>query len=109
MNIIRSVFILLAAAVISGCATSPKPLYSWNEYQPVVYEYYALDMGPQEQIEALKKILKKRGRRHFLFRRDCMRIWGCYISIPVTRSWQKQNLNRRNGCFLNPASLWIFC
>ncbi len=59
MNIIRSVFILLVVTILNGCASGPKPLYSWNEYQPVVYEYYALDMGPQEQIEILKKDIEK--------------------------------------------------
>ncbi len=28
-----------AVAALSGCATAPKPMYSWGAYQPQVYSY----------------------------------------------------------------------
>lgn len=53
--------ILLALAVIAlgGCSSS-KQLYSWDQYQPTIYQYYLQDQsGPQEQIATLEKVVEK--------------------------------------------------
>ncbi|MBK5144496.1 DUF4810 domain-containing protein [Budviciaceae bacterium BWR-B9] len=51
--------LLLVAAVLGGCMNAPKPIYSWDNYQDTVYEYYKLETGPEEQIAALKVAIEK--------------------------------------------------
>ncbi|MCQ4144001.1 MULTISPECIES: DUF4810 domain-containing protein [Vogesella] len=51
---------LLLAAVMSGCANQPKPLYHWGPYQPQVYEYFKGDgAGEQAQIAALEENIQQ--------------------------------------------------
>ncbi|AXK39887.1 DUF4810 domain-containing protein [Crenobacter cavernae] len=51
---------LLGAAMLTGCANRPKPLYHWGNYQPQVYEYFKGDgKGHEEQIATLEENLQK--------------------------------------------------
>lgn len=51
--------LILSALLLTGCATGPKPLYNWDSYQPVVYQYYQQsESDPQAQIDALKKSIE---------------------------------------------------
>ena len=59
MKMIHQASILLAVGLLSGCMNSPKPIYSWNNYQATVYEYYKMDVGAEEQIAALKNDIEK--------------------------------------------------
>ncbi|GAB2934955.1 DUF4810 domain-containing protein [Hafnia psychrotolerans] len=46
--------------VLAGCATQPKTLYNWDQYQTTVYQYYQSDkVGPEQQIAALKESIEK--------------------------------------------------
>jgi len=59
MNIssaIRTGSALALTALLVGCVSAPKPLYSWNGYQTQVYSYLKSD-GPaqEEQILELEK------------------------------------------------------
>lgn len=50
--------LLLAVVLLSGCA-APKTLYSWDQYQPTVYQYYQQDKtSPDEQIASLQQALE---------------------------------------------------
>ncbi|WP_213989195.1 DUF4810 domain-containing protein [Sodalis sp. dw_96] len=52
--------ILGAAVLLVGCATAPKNIYNWDNYQPTVYQYYqGGKTSPDEQIAALKESLEK--------------------------------------------------
>lgn len=56
----KKVVLLLAATVLAGCATEPKTIYSWDNYQPTLYQYYQQDKtSPEEQITALNLALEK--------------------------------------------------
>ncbi|VVE21321.1 hypothetical protein PIN31009_03216 [Pandoraea iniqua] len=48
----------LGGAVLTGCATAPKPLYDWEGYQPQVYEYFKGE-SKEAQIIALERDLEK--------------------------------------------------
>lgn len=52
---------LLACGFIAGCAAPQKPLYSWNEYQPQVYQYLKHDgsSGPEDQLLKLEEAQQK--------------------------------------------------
>ncbi|MEG3001971.1 MAG: DUF4810 domain-containing protein [Comamonas sp.] len=59
MNIssaIRTGGALALTALLVGCASGPKSIYSWNSYQTQVYSYLKSD-GPaqEEQIQELEK------------------------------------------------------
>lgn len=46
--------------VLAGCATQPKTLYNWDQYQTTVYQYYQSDkVGPEQQIASLKESIEK--------------------------------------------------
>lgn len=49
-------FALGLAAALGGCATQPKPLYHWGDYQPQVYAYLRGDgtTSPEEQKTKLE-------------------------------------------------------
>lgn len=47
---------MLAAALMSGCATQPEPLYYWGAYQGEVHARFKGEKGPQEQILALEQV-----------------------------------------------------
>ncbi len=51
----RLTLILLAGVLLSGCATPPRPLYHWGEYQPSVYEHFRAETSPEEQILKLEE------------------------------------------------------
>ncbi|CNK13831.1 DUF4810 domain-containing protein [Yersinia aldovae] len=59
MKLIPKLSLLLAAAVLAGCATAPKPIYNWENYQSTIYEYYKSDASPEQQIAALKENIEK--------------------------------------------------
>lgn len=45
--------------LLTGCTSAPKPLYNWDSYQSVVYQYYQQsESAPQSQIDALKKSIE---------------------------------------------------
>lgn len=52
----RLVLAALAAGLLGGCATQPKPLYYWGEYPSVTYSHFNNAKGPQEQIAALESM-----------------------------------------------------
>lgn len=43
MKFVRHSGLLLAVALLAGCATAPKPLYNWDNYQSTIYQYYQLE------------------------------------------------------------------
>lgn len=56
----KKIALLLAAAVLAGCAAKPDTLYSWDKYQTTVYQYYQQDkFSPEEQIASLKESIEK--------------------------------------------------
>ena len=46
----------LAAAMLSGCATRPQPIYYWGDFEPQQYAYFKGEKGPEEGILALEKL-----------------------------------------------------
>lgn len=47
------------ALLLTGCVDSPKPLYNWDNYQSVVYQYYQpTGSDPQAQIDSLKQSIE---------------------------------------------------
>lgn len=51
---------LLAIILLVGCATAPKPIYFWDGYQNIIYQYYQTDtVDPEQQIASLKEIIEK--------------------------------------------------
>ncbi len=51
--------LLLAAGLLAGCA-GPKTLYSWDQYQPTVYQYYQQDKtSPEGQIASLQQAVEQ--------------------------------------------------
>jgi len=52
----RSLAIAAAAGVLSACVQQPKPMYSWQAYQPSVYAYLKEDGADNAvQAQALEK------------------------------------------------------
>lgn len=46
--------------LLAGCATQPKPIYNWDNYQATVYQYYQSDkVSQEEQIASLKESIEK--------------------------------------------------
>ncbi|RJS91832.1 DUF4810 domain-containing protein [Salinisphaera sp. Q1T1-3] len=47
--------------VLSGCATQPQPLYSWGDYQPLIYKMYVKpgEATPAEQVTQLSQHIDK--------------------------------------------------
>ena len=55
MKVLRHAFpAVVVAACLSGCASSPPPLYSWGDYEPQVYAHLKGE-SPEAQIEALER------------------------------------------------------
>jgi len=61
MKLMHKLTVLLAAAILAGCAsnTAPKSMYNWDHYQPTIYEYYKSDTTPEQQIATLKATIDK--------------------------------------------------
>ncbi|MDR0219352.1 MAG: DUF4810 domain-containing protein [Enterobacteriaceae bacterium] len=60
MFLIKKMGMLLGALILAGCANSPKTIYEWGDYQSTLYQYYQQDKtGPQEQIQALQKVIEQ--------------------------------------------------
>ncbi|GKX44200.1 DUF4810 domain-containing protein [Pectobacterium carotovorum] len=56
----KKIVLLLAAAVLAGCASAPKTIYSWDKYQPALYDYYQQDkVSPEQQILSLNESIEK--------------------------------------------------
>jgi len=56
---------VLAALLLSGCATKQEPLYYWGDFQSQQYSYLKGDKGPEEGIINLEKVreeAKSRGK-----------------------------------------------
>lgn len=52
--------LLVAAMVLAGCVKQPQTIYSWDDYQPTLYQYYQQDKtSPEEQIAALNQSIEK--------------------------------------------------
>ncbi|EON13627.1 MULTISPECIES: DUF4810 domain-containing protein [Pandoraea] len=49
---------IIGGALLTGCATPPKPLYDWESYQPQVYEYFKGE-SKEAQIIVLERDLEK--------------------------------------------------
>ncbi len=51
---------LVATLFLAGCATQPKPIYYWGDYQEALYQHYTPGKSsPQEQIALLLKTQEK--------------------------------------------------
>jgi len=51
---------LQAALLLSGCTSSPPPLYYWAQYQDRIYQYFQGDETSQEeQIAALEEAIQQ--------------------------------------------------
>ncbi|MEQ1976009.1 DUF4810 domain-containing protein [Xenorhabdus sp. SGI240] len=51
---------LLVAESLVGCVNAPKTIYEWGNYQSTLYQYYQQDKtGPQEQLQALQKVVEQ--------------------------------------------------
>jgi hypothetical protein len=48
-----------ACALLTGCASQPKPLYQWDAYQPQVYAQFTGKSTAAEQIDALEQARQK--------------------------------------------------
>lgn len=60
MIILTKRYSLCLAVLLAGCASAPKPIYSWDNYEPTVYQYYqGGKTSPDEQIAALKLSIEK--------------------------------------------------
>ncbi|MBJ7222229.1 MULTISPECIES: DUF4810 domain-containing protein [unclassified Brenneria] len=56
----KKIVLLLAATVMAGCVSEPKTIYSWDKYQPTLYQYYQQDkVSPEEQIASLTESIEK--------------------------------------------------
>ncbi|NMP29029.1 DUF4810 domain-containing protein [Rahnella sp. SAP-1] len=59
---VQKVGLLAAALLMAGCASETKKqsLYSWNSYEPTLYQYYKSDKtGPEQQIAELQKNIEQ--------------------------------------------------
>lgn len=54
----RIAAILLAGAVLAGCASTPRPLYQWADYQSNVYEYFK-GQSAEQQILAMEENIQQ--------------------------------------------------
>lgn len=55
----------LLAALLSGCANRPQPLYYWGNFQDQQYAYFKGERGPEDGIQNLEKVreeAKSRGK-----------------------------------------------
>ncbi|MDC9582017.1 DUF4810 domain-containing protein [Xenorhabdus sp. PR6a] len=60
MFLIKKTGMLLGALLLVGCVQAPKSLYEWGNYQSTLYQYYQQDKtGPQEQLQALQKVIEQ--------------------------------------------------
>ncbi|MDX7985961.1 DUF4810 domain-containing protein [Xenorhabdus sp. 12] len=60
MFLMKKTGMLLGILLLAGCAKAPKNLYVWGNYQPTLYQYYQQDKtGPQEQLQALQKVIEQ--------------------------------------------------
>ena len=55
VSLVRACTALALAAALTGCATKPQTLYSWNSYGDHVYSYLKSEASPEEQILAMEK------------------------------------------------------
>jgi hypothetical protein len=53
----RLIWLVAGAALLAGCATPPRTLYSWGSYEELIYVSYASPgkVAPESQIEILEK------------------------------------------------------
>ncbi|AOM42519.1 DUF4810 domain-containing protein [Xenorhabdus hominickii] len=60
MFVMKKVGMLLGVFLLVGCVQAPEAMYVWGDYQPTLYQYYQQDkMGPQEQLQALQKVIEQ--------------------------------------------------
>lgn len=51
---------ILSLMLLCGCATQPRNLYYWGDYQPQVYNYFKGDgQSPQQQLDKLERTAQK--------------------------------------------------
>lgn len=86
MKLLKKISLLLAVAVLAGCATAPKPIYNWDNYQSTIYEYYKSNETPEQQIAALKENIEKSQAKGLPVPLACTHIWGCCMPTPVIRN-----------------------
>lgn len=107
MKLTQKMSLLLAAAVLAGCATAPKPIYHWDNYQATVYQYYKSDASPEQQIAALKESIEKSRAKGLPVPLVYMHIWACCMAILGIQTWRWLNLTRRSRHSLSLRRLWI--
>lgn len=60
MFLMKKTGMLLGVLLLVGCAKAPKTMYVWGDYQQTLYQYYQQDKtGPQEQLQALQKVIEQ--------------------------------------------------
>ena len=50
--------VALMLFIVSGCATAPKPLYNWGNYQGNLYARFKATSSPDQQIQDMEKTLQ---------------------------------------------------
>lgn len=52
---------VVLSALASGCASQPQPLYSWGDYQTLIYKMYVKpgEATPAEQVNQLSQDIEK--------------------------------------------------
>lgn len=56
----RGALLMVAAALLGGCAQAPKPLYHWGGYQDSLYEHFKGDgRSPEQQLQTLAEAQQK--------------------------------------------------
>lgn len=56
---LHSCAVLVLFAALTGCATKPQPLYSWNGYSDHVYSYLKHDASPEAQVLSMEEGIQK--------------------------------------------------
>ena len=51
----KLLFTLLAGLLVTGCVSTPEPLYYWGHYQGELYGHFKGEKGPEEQIQTLEQ------------------------------------------------------
>ena len=52
---LRACAALALVAALTGCASKPQSLYSWNSYSDHVYSYLKSEASPEEQVLSMEK------------------------------------------------------
>lgn len=60
MTVIKITLPALLAILLAGCAAKKaEHIYTWDNYQDALYQYYTTATSPQEQISTLNQVVEK--------------------------------------------------